>query len=148
MKNIILIAAVVALGWYGNRLYEQHGLAFLQNGVTDSVYTEGVKCITKDGTIIYGSVPHGTVCERMERIDGSLTVVTGDNSSRKTEAWYSTFLDGKENNTASNFKCDGRTYCSQMRSCEEATFFLRNCPNVKMDGDNDGIPCEQQWCGR
>ena len=45
-----------------------------------------------------------------------------------------------------NFKCDGRTYCSQMTSCEEATFFLRNCPGVKMDGNNDGIPCEKQWC--
>jgi len=44
------------------------------------------------------------------------------------------------------FKCDGRIYCSQMKSCEEATFFLKNCPGVKMDGDGDGIPCEQQWC--
>jgi cold shock CspA family protein len=48
--------------------------------------------------------------------------------------------------TPSNFRCDGRTHCSQMTSCAEATFFLRNCPNVKMDGNNDGIPCEQQWC--
>lgn len=44
------------------------------------------------------------------------------------------------------FKCDGRTYCSQMTSCAEATFFLRNCPGTKMDGNNDGIPCERQWC--
>ncbi|MBT9455050.1 MAG: excalibur calcium-binding domain-containing protein [Burkholderiaceae bacterium] len=44
------------------------------------------------------------------------------------------------------FKCDGRTYCSQMTSCAEATYFLRTCPGVKMDGNNDGIPCEQQWC--
>ena len=44
------------------------------------------------------------------------------------------------------FKCNGRTYCSQMTSCAEATYFLRNCPNTKMDGDNDGIPCEGQWC--
>ncbi|MCZ2105048.1 MAG: cold shock domain-containing protein [Comamonadaceae bacterium] len=44
------------------------------------------------------------------------------------------------------FRCDGRQYCSQMTSCAEATFFLRNCPGVKMDGNNDGIPCEQQWC--
>ncbi|WP_267713168.1 excalibur calcium-binding domain-containing protein, partial [Vibrio parahaemolyticus] len=22
-----------------------------------------------------------------------------------------------------------------------------NCPNVKIDGDNDGIPCESQFCG-
>lgn len=46
------------------------------------------------------------------------------------------------------YRCDGRTHCSQMTSCAEATYFLRNCPGVKMDGNNDGIPCEQQWCGR
>ncbi len=45
-----------------------------------------------------------------------------------------------------SFRCDGRTHCSQMTSCAEATFFLRNCPGVKMDGNNDGVPCEQQWC--
>lgn len=44
------------------------------------------------------------------------------------------------------YKCDGRIYCSQMTSCAEATYFLRSCPGVKMDGDNDGIPCEKQWC--
>lgn len=45
-----------------------------------------------------------------------------------------------------SFTCDGRTYCSQMTSCAEATFFLKNCPGTKMDGNNDGIPCEKQWC--
>ena len=45
------------------------------------------------------------------------------------------------------FSCDGRQHCSQMRSCEEATFFIRNCPNTKMDGDGDGVPCESQHCG-
>lgn len=44
------------------------------------------------------------------------------------------------------FSCDGRTHCSHMRSCEEAKYFIRNCPNTKMDGNNDGIPCEKQWC--
>mgnify|MGYP003420903175 FL=1 len=44
------------------------------------------------------------------------------------------------------FKCDGRQHCSQMRSRDEAEFFLSNCPNTKMDGNNDGIPCEKQWC--
>jgi hypothetical protein len=47
----------------------------------------------------------------------------------------------------SGFRCDGRQYCSKMTSCAEAKFFLANCPGVKMDGNNDGIPCEQQWCG-
>jgi hypothetical protein len=46
-----------------------------------------------------------------------------------------------------SFRCDGRKHCSQMTSCAEAKYFLSNCPDVKMDGDGDGIPCEDQWCG-
>lgn len=46
----------------------------------------------------------------------------------------------------SGFSCDGRTMCSQMSSCAEARYFIRNCPNTQMDGDSDGEPCESQWC--
>ncbi|MFZ3037427.1 MAG: excalibur calcium-binding domain-containing protein [Rugosibacter sp.] len=46
------------------------------------------------------------------------------------------------NQPTENFSCDGRQHCSQMRSRAEAEFFLKNCPGTKMDGDNDGIPCE------
>ncbi len=48
--------------------------------------------------------------------------------------------------TTPGYACDGRQHCSQMRSCEEATWFIQNCPNTKMDGEGDGIPCEQQHC--
>ena len=34
---------------------------------------------------------------------------------------------------SNNFKCDGRVYCTQMTSLEEAEFFIRNCPGTKMD---------------
>ena len=44
-----------------------------------------------------------------------------------------------------HFQCDGRTHCSQMRSLEEARWFVRNCPNTQMDGNNDGEPCERQF---
>ncbi|MEO8020369.1 cold shock domain-containing protein [Polaromonas sp.] len=47
---------------------------------------------------------------------------------------------------APSYVCDGRQHCSQMTSCAEATYFLKNCPGTKMDGDNDGVPCEQQLC--
>lgn len=40
------------------------------------------------------------------------------------------------------YRCDGRQYCSDMQSLEEAIFFINNCPDTKMDGDNDGKPCE------
>lgn len=43
------------------------------------------------------------------------------------------------------FRCDGRQHCSQMTSYDEAVFFLKNCPDTKMDGDGDGVPCERQF---
>jgi len=49
--------------------------------------------------------------------------------------------------SSENYRCDGRQHCSQMTSCEEARYFLRNCPDPRMDGDRDGIPCEEQLCG-
>lgn len=48
--------------------------------------------------------------------------------------------------SSAKLSCDTRKYCSQMTSCTEAKYFLANCPGVKLDGDADGIPCEEQWC--
>lgn len=48
--------------------------------------------------------------------------------------------------TSSAFKCEGKKFCGQMTSCEEAKFYLKNCPGVEIDGDGDGVPCEKQWC--
>lgn len=64
---------------------------------------------------------------------------SGDQSTTRADS-YST--------SEPKFRCAGKVYCSEMTSCEEATFYLRNCPGTKMDGDYDGIPCESQWCGR
>ena len=49
------------------------------------------------------------------------------------------------NNTTTLYRCDGRTYCSDMKSYEEAVYFINNCPGTKMDGDGDGEPCEGQF---
>jgi len=46
-----------------------------------------------------------------------------------------------------SFRCDGRTHCSEMTSCAEATYFIQHCPNTKMDGNNDGVPCENLQLG-
>ena len=42
------------------------------------------------------------------------------------------------------FSCDGRRHCSEMRTCAEAQYFARNCPDTLMDGDGDGQACEQR----
>ena len=46
-----------------------------------------------------------------------------------------------------SFQCAGKTRCNEMSSCDEAKFYLNNCPGTIADGDGDGIPCEDQWCG-
>jgi hypothetical protein len=55
-------------------------------------------------------------------------------------------LEAEASAPAPDFHCDGRTRCAEMSSCEEAVYFLHHCPGVKMDGDGDDIPCEDQWC--
>ncbi len=55
-------------------------------------------------------------------------------------------LARSEETAPPQFKCEGKERCPEMRSCEEAMFYLQSCPNTKMDGDADGIPCEDQWC--
>ncbi|HMS28149.1 MAG TPA: excalibur calcium-binding domain-containing protein [Burkholderiaceae bacterium] len=72
--------------------------------------------------------------------DGEAAVAPAQSSKTTSKPTVSTAKP------ASTFKCDGRTHCSHMTSCAEAKYFLNNCPGVKMDGDRDGIPCEEQWC--
>ena len=133
VKKIILMALVLAVVWYVILpLYKQNSLPFFQSSETNVQLKQQVKCITKDGRVLYGSLPQGTICERLEAVKGSLTIVPSE-----------TFSTNKDNNhRASRFKCDGRQHCSQMSSRAEAKFFVKNCPNTKMDGDHDGEPCE------
>jgi cold shock CspA family protein len=45
------------------------------------------------------------------------------------------------------FQCrPEKNSCSKMTSCAEALFHQERCGVTNMDGDHDGIPCEQQWC--
>lgn len=154
MKVIIAsafaLAIIAAVGWYGYELFIRDGnnAELVQNlgkvfaNEKHEKKEELLKCITKEGHVIYGTVPEGIRCEKIVPTDGSLTVVPSLVLAEKVSGRSA----GKENEQVPVYRCDGRIYCSQMSSCEEAKFFLKNCPNVKMDGNHDGIPCEQQWC--
>lgn len=63
-----------------------------------------------------------------------------------TPAQYASADQAGETAADSPFECDGRTMCPQMTSCAEATYFIEHCPDTRMDGNNDGVPCERQWC--
>ena len=40
------------------------------------------------------------------------------------------------------YTCGEKKYCSEMNSCEEAYFYYKHCGLTYLDGDGDGIPCE------
>jgi cold shock CspA family protein len=72
-------------------------------------------------------------------------VLTNENVEQME--WTPTVSKPSSINLQPQFRCEaGKTHCSQMRSCAEATFYIRNCPGTQMDGNNDGVPCERQFC--
>ena len=48
--------------------------------------------------------------------------------------------------TPSGFTCGGKKYCSEMASCDEAKYYLAQCGIRTLDGNGDGVPCEN-LCG-
>lgn len=42
--------------------------------------------------------------------------------------------------------CGTKRYCAQMRSCDEAKYYLRQCRVTRLDSDRDGMPCEIMHC--
>jgi len=41
------------------------------------------------------------------------------------------------------FTCGTKRYCREMTSCAEARFYLEECGLTRLDGDGDGVPCEE-----
>ena len=41
------------------------------------------------------------------------------------------------------FSCNGKRYCREMTSCEEAKFYFTQCGVRSLDGNHDGVPCEK-----
>jgi len=99
---------------------------------------EGVKAnssfkVSKNYKLIYAAIIVAIAAFTFQRLD-----LDKNNQTPQTQFAPSRT---KAMNTL-QFNCDGRQHCSQMTSRAEAEFFTRYCPNTKMDGDNDGIPCE------
>lgn len=60
---------------------------------------------------------------------------------------YKIFSDRDALRKHAGFQCEPtKSSCSRMTSCAEAFFHQERCGVSGMDGDLDGIPCEQQWC--
>lgn len=42
-----------------------------------------------------------------------------------------------------SFQCGSKKFCREMTSCEEATFYFKQCSLKYLDGDKDGSPCNR-----
>jgi len=50
-------------------------------------------------------------------------------------------------NAYGDYTCGSKRHCSQMRSCDEAYFYLSQCGVKSLDSNRDGVPCGK-LCGR
>lgn len=72
-----------------------------------------------------------------------------DRAAERVERLSPKALSSSEKGAAGSVSfvtCDGRNSCVQMTSCEEAKFFVKNCPGMNREGNREGTSCEQQWC--
>lgn len=44
--------------------------------------------------------------------------------------------------TVETDNCGIKYYCKEMADCAEAQYYFEQCGLSRLDGDNDGIPCE------
>ncbi len=150
MKKVVVVAILAAIGWYGNQQYQNNELSFLQkdNSGSSSYSSSGMtKCIAQDGQVYYGKVPAGVNCARTEAVKGSVEIISSKQFQPESEQNNdSSFFESRPKVASSRYSCTGKQHCSQMSSCAEAKFYIQNCPNTKMDGDGDGVPCERQHC--
>ncbi len=151
MKIIIFVVIVVFGGWYYlvNFHYRPSSDEFLDNYLAKEANS------SKEDDILLSEVPneynqqimhHKSKYAKETKPNSENERTTENKKSSRTDPVskikYSIYEESAE-----NYRCDGRKKCPQMHSCEEAKFFLKNCRGVKLDIDGNGIPCESQWCG-
>ena len=133
MLKVVVIITLLILAWYGNRQYQYK--KFLQDVQTQIGLEEKVQTTRKFLQDVQTQIG-------LEEKVQTASTTTHNMPVPKARPQRTISVSKK---AIPRFHCDGRQHCSQMRSYEEAKFFLNHCPNTKMDGDRDGVPCERQF---
>lgn len=127
MKKLILLLLVAGLAWHGYARHEARLAARAAAAETSRAELAAIGAIDTPAPAAAAAPPSEAALEPSSSSSPAPIPLS------RPEA-------------AARFSCDDRTHCSQMHSCAEATWFLQHCPGTEMDGDNDGVPCERQWC--
>lgn len=69
-------------------------------------------------------------------------VFTSPASAKKKNQRQAESSDSSTEGSSGQYRCEGKTKCGEMTSCEEAMFYLKECGVGRLDRDKDGVPCE------
>ena len=166
MKNLFLLIVLLALAGGGYYYYADSERSFrdipadIANLVRDmgadrflgTQLDPGKKCTTAEGEVIYGEVPEGVRCEKVENVEGSMTVVPRDvitsvnDPVRDESQEVQAPATGTSQSMAKKvISCENVTYCAQFESCEQVRTFAHNCRTWHVY-DADRIACLKRWC--
>lgn len=146
MKKILILVLIIAAGLYGNHLYSNKKMIPFSNSLTQFESTTQRIPNGYSPDILHSMYKYLKLTIWKIRIFFSNFIHRNMPKSKGMNTESQVKSNSETDTPNTRFKCDGRTRCSEMTSCEEATFFINNCPGVQMDGNNDGVPCEKQWC--
>ena len=135
----LIVIVVLAVAIYGKyQQYQEQKQLHLQQLMQEN------ENIVKEQRKAQGDLPDRVLSEQGEKNLYGTASTQAQSVVRDTVPAHAS-SDTPRAAEKAQFSCDGRTHCSQMKSYEEAVYFLQHCPGTKMDGNNDGIPCERQF---
>ena len=129
MRNFFIVLILIVLALVGFRIYQSYSSTAVST-TSERVASRADVTLTSDNSAYSDGFTDSD----------NISPTYVDLGSDKLPVSLSTVQD------MTSFNCDGRQHCAQMTSCAEATYFNNYCPDTKMDGNYDGVPCEQQWC--
>ena len=137
----ILVIALVILGCIGLICYATHHFYTQYQAQKAERYVRQYASYVQQQKALHGELPEQVLSEDAKRnLDGN---VYGTSRARSENVTHSIDkLNGRLPVEMGQFKCDGRYYCSEMRSLAESQYFHRHCRETRLDGNGNRKPCE------
>lgn len=147
-KNGKSMEEIIKLG----KMAKEHLRSYIRRG--DTVFLEfDVQKRDRYGRLLaYVWKDHALINKKMV-CDGYAYPLTIPPNVKYTDVFRTCFKRAVEDNLglwsggkkteSKDFRCGSKRYCYEMKSCQEAMFYLKRCGLKRLDRDRDGIPCEK-----
>ncbi len=105
-------------------------------------YINSIDVVTKGDRLIH----HLVDCKSIYTLSNTHTQNTKDTYTKKQKQGKNyTQINKKikDEDTHKKYDCTKKVYCSTIKSCDEAMYYLNVCNLKRLDRDKDNIPCEK-----